>query len=142
MVNPPPGASWEDLPLDGAEPHVPSYDTAAAVDDALSAVKARFDHGDAPYDPDILALIRAAEAMREKLYGPAGDDPMPVFVIKGKDALASHAVSAYALLCNSHGQIMQAREVDRAVLEIQDWQFRNRDHVKMPNHEHVPVTGS
>lgn len=49
--------------------HVPKYDTAEAVDDALSAVKARWDHGEAPYDPDVLAVIRAAEAMREKLYG-------------------------------------------------------------------------
>lgn len=47
------------------------YDTAAAVDDALSAVKARFDHADAPYDPDVLALIRAAEAMRATLYDGA-----------------------------------------------------------------------
>lgn len=48
---------------------VPKYDTAEAVDDALSAVKTRWDHGDAPYDPDVLGIIRAAEAMRARLYG-------------------------------------------------------------------------
>lgn len=55
--------------------YVPTYDTAAAVDDALTAVKARFDHADAPYDPDVLGLIRAAETMRDRPYGtrPAPD---------------------------------------------------------------------
>lgn len=63
--------------------YLPTYRTAAAVDAALTAVKARYDHADAPYDPDVLALIRVAEAMRATLYGPAGADPMPVFVLKG-----------------------------------------------------------
>lgn len=53
----------------GRDDQGPKYDTAEAVDDALSAAKARWDHGDAPYDPDVLALIRAAEAMRAALYG-------------------------------------------------------------------------
>jgi hypothetical protein len=34
---------------------------------ALAAAKARFDHADAPHDPDVLALIRAAEAAQEEL---------------------------------------------------------------------------
>lgn len=117
----------------------PAYETAAAVDEALAAARARFDHAEAPYDPDVLSLIRAAEAMRAKLYGPVGADPMPVFVIKGKDILAPHAVSAYAVLCDAQGFFSQSREVRRAVDEIQDWQWRNRDQVKPPDHPHVPV---
>ncbi len=65
---------------DAAREHVPDYGAPAAVDDALAAVKARFDHAAAPYDPDVLGLIRQVEAMREKLYGPVRADPMPVFV--------------------------------------------------------------
>lgn len=52
-------------------PLPPAYDTPEQVDQALAAAKARFDHADAPYDPDVLELIRAAETMREQLYGPA-----------------------------------------------------------------------
>lgn len=37
------------------------------IDLAIAGAKARFDHADAPYEPDVLALIRAAEAMREEL---------------------------------------------------------------------------
>ncbi len=121
------------------EETAPKYDSAAAVDDALAAAKARYDHGDAPYDPDVLALIRAAETMRAKLYGSVDDDPMPVFVIKGKDQLAPHAVSAYVELCERAGLPDQAREARYATGEIQNWQFRNRDRVKLPDHKHVPV---
>jgi hypothetical protein len=39
------------------------------IDAALDGAKDRWDHADAPYNPDMLALIRAAEAMREQLYG-------------------------------------------------------------------------
>lgn len=60
------GTDWPEGPA-------PKYDTAEAVDEALSAAKARYDHGDAPYDPDVLALIRAAETMHAKLYGPGSD---------------------------------------------------------------------
>lgn len=34
---------------------------------ALTAAQARWDHAEAPYDPDILSLIRAAEAARDRL---------------------------------------------------------------------------
>lgn len=34
------------------------------VDDTLDDVKSRWDHGEALYNPDMLALIRAAEALR------------------------------------------------------------------------------
>jgi hypothetical protein len=41
------------------------------VDLALAAVKARFDQADAPHEPDVLTLIRAAEKLRAAL-DPAG----------------------------------------------------------------------
>jgi hypothetical protein len=37
------------------------------VDAALAAAKARFDHAEARHEPEVLALIRAAEQMRETL---------------------------------------------------------------------------
>lgn len=49
-------------------PHVPRYDTADAVDDAIAGAKARYDHGESAYDPDVLTLIRAAETMRAQLH--------------------------------------------------------------------------
>ncbi len=119
--------------------HLPRYETADAVDDALAAVKARWDHGDAPYDPDILALIRAAETMRAKLYGPVADDPMPVFVIKAKDAFAVSAVWEYQRLCESRGLDAQAAQVRLARVEMSEWRERNPGAVKLPDHPHVPV---
>lgn len=118
---------------------MPDYTTAAAVDDALDAARARFDHAEAPYDPDVLALIRAAEAMRATLYGPGGDDPMPVFVIKGQDRIAPGAVEAYHDLCVERGLAGQAAQVWQAAEEIRRWQARHPDRVKMPNHPHVPA---
>lgn len=52
----------------GDTPDPPAYNSAGYVDDAIAAAKARYDHADAPYDPEALALIRAAETMRERLY--------------------------------------------------------------------------
>ena len=179
---------------------MPDYDNPAAVDAAIAAAKDRYDHAEAQHDPDVLALIRAAEAMRAKLYdpesgtaaalaeeaalrermsalltgvarglkgdppplvmhdwsdlpalaaemrvklyGPADGDPMPVFVIKAKDWLAPYAVSAYSVLCEAQGLIGQSHEVDQAVREMHDWQFRNRGLVKMPDHKHVPAAGT
>jgi hypothetical protein len=39
----------------------------AEIDQAIAGAKARFDHADAPHEPDVLALIRAAETMRTEL---------------------------------------------------------------------------
>jgi hypothetical protein len=118
---------------------MPEYNTAAAVDDALAAVQARYDHAYAPYDPDVLALIRAAEAMRAKLYGPNGDDPMPVFVIKAKDRIAVSAVAWYRRLCEHEGLDEQAAQVRLAEEEMRAWRERNPGAVKVPDHPHVPV---
>lgn len=37
------------------------------IDAAIEAVKDRWDHAAAPYDADVLGVIRAAEAMRSTL---------------------------------------------------------------------------
>lgn len=37
----------------------------AELDLALAGAKARFDHAEAPHEPDVLALIGAAEALRK-----------------------------------------------------------------------------
>jgi hypothetical protein len=71
---------------------------------------------------------------------PVDEDPMPVFVIKGKDRLALAAVHSYFLLCLGRGLTSQAAEVSAAEREILEWQGRHRDQVKSPDHLHVPVT--
>jgi hypothetical protein len=50
----------------------------AGIDAAIAGAKDRFDHADAPHNPDVLALIRAAETLRAAIepavyaYGPEG----------------------------------------------------------------------
>lgn len=111
------------------------------IDAAINGAKDRWGHADAQHNEDMLALIAAAEAMREKLYGPDGYDPMPVFVIKAKDRLAPEAVTAYGDLCAAEGLVSQLSQVDAALAEIRAWQRRHPDLVKMPDHPHVPVSG-
>ena len=67
-------------------------------------------------------------------------DPMPVFTIKAKDRLALDAIEAYRRACLSFGLSDQAAEVGKAMREIEDWQKRNPNAVKYPDHKHVPVT--
>lgn len=50
----------------------PDYTTRAGVQTALDEARAKWDHADAPYQPTVLAVIRAAEAMFAALY-PADD---------------------------------------------------------------------
>lgn len=69
------------------------------------------------------------------------ESPMPVFVIKGKDRLSVATIEAYRDLCNEHGLHDQAAQVDRAIGEFRTWQEANPDHVKDPDHPHVPTTG-
>ncbi len=112
------------------------------IDAAIDAAKDRWDHAGAPYDPAVLKLIRAAEAMRAyigSIHGPDTDDPMPVFVLKAKDLLAQSAVLAYLDTCDQHGLPRQARHVLRAADEFTAWQERHPDLLQMPDHEHVPV---
>ncbi len=70
---------------------------------------------------------------------PASIDPMPVFVIKGKDALAVPAIEAYRRQCIEHGLDMQAASVERSIDEVKRWQSRNIDATKLPDHPHVPA---
>lgn len=97
--------------------------------------------GPVDFHPDGCATCaRAVElvAQVDRTY-PAEEDPMPVFVIKGKDSLAPAAVMAYADLCVSAGLEDQAGEVESAFLEITEWQRLHPDAVKTPDHKHVPA---
>lgn len=71
------------------------------------------------------------------------EDPMPVFVLKGKDALAPGVVDYYRRECVRHGLAEQAEQVELAFREMAAWQQRNPDKVKLPDHKHVAAnTGS
>lgn len=107
------------------------------IDTAIAGARARFDHADALHDPDVLALIRVAEAMREKLYGPGGAHPMPVFVVKAQDRLAPDAIAAYSKLCLDGDLLGQWAEVQSALAEVVVWQQMHPDLVKTPSHKHV-----
>lgn len=67
------------------------------------------------------------------------EDPMPVFTIKAKDALALDAVGHYEWLCRKAGLTEQAAEVRKAINEMDDWRVRNASAVQMPDHPHVPA---
>lgn len=69
-------------------------------------------------------------------------DPMPVFVLKGKDALAPFLVLTYQRECYRYGLEEQARQVQLAYEEMAAWQRRNPDRVKLPDHPHVPAVPS
>jgi hypothetical protein len=112
------------------------------IDAAINGARDRWGHADAQHNEDMLALIAAAEAMREKLYGPDGCDPMPVFVVKGKDLLAPDAIAAYQNACAERGLNEQARQVWLALGEVAGWQSRHPELVKLPDHPHVPVAVS
>ncbi len=71
----------------------------------------------------------------------AEPDPMPVFVLKGKDALAADTVDWYMALCQARGLFAQAAQVQLAREEILAWQDRHPGRVKFPDHEHVPAGG-
>lgn len=61
-------------------------------------------------------------------------DPMPVFVLKGKDALALATITFYREECASHGLVHQAHEVELAWREMIAWQQRHPERVKLPDH--------
>lgn len=69
-------------------------------------------------------------------------DPMPVFTIKAKDRLALDTIHHCYWLCEKAGLTEQAAEVRKAIDEMVGWRVRNHDAVQMPDHLHVPVTGS
>jgi hypothetical protein len=69
----------------------------------------------------------------------ADQDPMPVFVLKAKDALTSTVVAAYRQECIRHDLHGQADQVWLALEEILAWQRRNPGLVALPDHKHVPV---
>jgi hypothetical protein len=64
---------------------------------------------------------------------------MPVFVLKGKDALALATIAAYRQECFDSRLFEQAQQVNLAYREMASWQNRHRDLIKLPDHKHVPV---
>lgn len=110
------------------------------IDAALDKAKNCWDRN--PTSEVMFALIQAAETLRAQLFGSTrvDTDPMPVFVVRGKDNLAVAMVNHYLDLCIRHGLTAQAGEVAPAVEEIRRWRQRNRDKVQWPDHQHVPVT--
>ena len=89
--------------------------------------------------PQAFELLRALDEAAAELAGPAEGDPMPVFVIKGKDVLAPDAIAAYQNACAARGLNEQARQVWLALGEVAGWQSRHPDLVKLPDHPHVPA---
>lgn len=66
-------------------------------------------------------------------------DPMPVFVLKGKDALTPYVIEAYRERCVDEELYDQAHEVALALAEVEAWQRRHPELVKLPDHKHVPA---
>lgn len=105
------------------------------MDEGLEAVTdiEDFAHGGSPNestDPDQVG------------YGTLGKtetDPMPIFSIKAQDLLALVAIYAYERACHREGLVDQAKQVALAYEEIEEWQARNPDKLKFPDHKHVPV---
>jgi len=82
------------------------------------------------------AICRRAEAEFE---ARAEAEYMPSFKILGKDRLAPPAIAHYRGLCAAAGLVDQAREVQKALEEIQDWQNAHPTAVKPPDHQHKPL---
>lgn len=89
--------------------------------------------------PDIEARLNAAYDEGTLRGVPLQEDPMPVFTIKAQDLLADDTIRAYFDLCVAAGLRSQADEVLAARTEIREWQTRNRDRMKLPDHHHRPV---
>jgi hypothetical protein len=66
-------------------------------------------------------------------------DGMPVFVIKAKDELAVPTILDYLKHCRASGNLEQAREVGKALIEFIEWELANPGQIKRPDHVHVPV---
>jgi len=64
---------------------------------------------------------------------------MPVFAVKAKDNLATHAICAYYAACICNGLHEQAKQVEAALTEIMDWREANKALCKWPDHKHAPA---
>lgn len=85
-------------------------------------------------DDSVSPVDIAIKLLRERVV--AAD--VPVFVLKGTDLIAPQAVEHYHEMCHSYGLFAQQEEVGKALEEMRDWQDRNRDRVKLPDHKHAP----
>lgn len=61
-----------------------------SMDAALAGAKDRFDHGEAQHDPDVIALIRAAETMYEHLFGDLAEENALIALTRFADWLNSN----------------------------------------------------
>jgi hypothetical protein len=94
-----------------------------------------------PYEnPNEPRMASGSAHVELKADKPADADPMPVFVLKGQDLLALEAIKAYRRACWDVGWDDQASQVSEAILEMLEWQKRNPDKMKRPDHKHVRVT--
>jgi hypothetical protein len=79
---------------------------------------------------------RESQRQGDQLMGQSETSPMPVFVIKARDALAIPTLCAYQRECVDHGLVEQADEVAKAITEVRNWQRANIDLTKLPDHLH------
>lgn len=117
-------------------------DAIKALDAARGAVIEAY--GWQPGDP-IPTGEAFLDALTEAGYvlvkaGPAPDgDPMPLFVLKGKDLCAPDAIGAYQNACVARGLLDQGGQVRLAAREFTGWQTRHPELTKLPDHPHVPA---
>lgn len=67
-------------------------------------------------------------------------DPEPVFVFRAQDKGAMSAIATYYSWCLINGLTEHGAEVQKAMHEMRDWQTRNPDRMKYPDHKHKPVS--
>lgn len=64
---------------------------------------------------------------------------MPVFPLKGQDALALETIVFYRDRCRAHGLTEQANQVQLAIDEMLAWQMDNPGWTRLPDHQHSPA---
>lgn len=125
--------------MKGAEP---SHSAITITPDGRAEAIGRGIIKDTPTQPEPGRNVTPTMA---SMAGSAGEhpdsqgrhDPMPVFVIKGKDQLAGKTIDWYRTYCEDEGLTEQAAQVADAAAEIRAWQARHPGLVKLPDHRHV-----
>lgn len=131
---------WPSQPMKMAGTEAGAYSTHQIWHVALDLAIKLYEASGAP--PHVDAVVENAMRFAALITNrPAPDvqpthdaDPMPVFVLKGKDALALATITFYREECASHGLVHQAHEVELAWREMSKWQQRHPERVKLPDH--------